>query len=96
MTNYDLVEKQLDDEAKRILMLIKEDYYSSMSKAKRKVLDSLLKGQVVIVNQGTSIFSDSTLAHGGRTLGDGKIHFYPDAREFPFPNQTTSGKALPL
>ena len=82
MTNYKLVEKQLDDEAKRILILIKKEYYGNMSKEKRKVLDSLLNGQVVIVNQGVSIFADNTLAHGGRTLRDGKIHFYPDVREF--------------
>ena len=82
MTNYELVEKQLNDEAKRILILIKKDHYESMSKEKRKVLDSLLNGQVVIVNQGVSIFADNTLAHGGRTLRDGKIHFYPDVREF--------------
>ena len=82
MTNYVSIEEQLNEEAKRILVLIKKDYYNVMSEEKREVLDSLLNGQVVIVNQGVSIFNDNTLAHGGRTLRDRKVHFYPDVREF--------------
>lgn len=82
MTNYVSIEEQLNEEAKRILVLIKKDYYNVMSEEKKKILDNLLNGQVVIVSRGTSKFKDNTLAHGGRALGDGKVHFYPDVRNF--------------
>ena len=83
MINYKLLEQILNIEAKKIIYMIKEDYYDSMSDSKKKVLDSLLENnQIVSVNQGISKFRDNTLAHGGRTLKDGKIHFYPDTREF--------------
>lgn len=77
------MEEQLNEEVNKILVLVKEDYYDNMSNEKKKVLDNLLKSdKVVIVNQGVSKFNDNTLAHGGRTLRDGKIHFYPDVRRF--------------
>lgn len=83
MINYDLLEKSLNNEAKAILRIIKRDYYNSMSKNKKSIIDTLLEEEkIVIVNRGVSIFKDKTLAHGGRTLKDGKIHFYPDVREW--------------
>ena len=83
MINYYLLEESLNKEAKNILILIKADYYDCMSSKKQKVIDSLLEDdKIVLVNQGISIFNDKTLAHGGKTLGDGKIHFYPDTRKF--------------
>ena len=81
--DYDLLERQLNEEVNKILVLIKEDYYDNMSDTKKEVLENLLRSdKVVIVNKGVSKFNDNTLAHGGRTLRDGKIHFYPDVREF--------------
>ena len=53
MTNYVSIEEQLNEEAKRILVLIKKDYYNVMSEEKKKILDNLLNGQVVIVSRGT-------------------------------------------
>ena len=76
------LEKKLNLEAKNILELIKNDYYDIMSDKKKDKLDELLKSdKIIIVNEGISLFNDNTLAHGGRTLGDGKIHFYPDTRD---------------
>lgn len=89
MINYNLLEEQLNEEVKKILALIKKDYYDNMSDIKKKVLENLLRSdKVVIVNQGVSKFNDNTLAHGGRTLRDGKIHFYPDVREFDSNEET--------
>ena len=82
MIDYKSVQEKLNEEAKKILLLIKKDYYSYMSDEKKQILDELIDGQIVIVNQGTSHFNDNTLAHGGRALNDGKIHFYPDVRNF--------------
>lgn len=83
MFNYKLVEQLLNEKVKKILELIREDYYDNMGNEKKKVLESLMQSdRMVVVNQGISIFKDKTLAHGGRTLKDGKIHFYPDVREF--------------
>lgn len=42
MVNYDLLEENLNEEAIRILSLIKEDYYDLMSEQKKRVLDNLL------------------------------------------------------
>ena len=81
MINYELVEIELNERAHRILLWIKKDYYEKMSPKKQKVLDDLIKSdKVVSVDKGVSTFNDKTLAHGGRTLRDGKIHFYPDVR----------------
>ena len=83
MINHSLVEEKLNEEAKKILLLIKNDYYDNMSLKMKQVLDDLIDSRkIVIVNKGRSHFNDNTLAHGGRTLKDGKIHFYPDARGF--------------
>lgn len=83
MIDYSLVEEKLNKEAKKIILLIKKDYYCYMSPKKKQTLEDLIiNGQIVIVNQGVSHFNDNTLAHGGRSLGDGKIHFYPDVRDF--------------
>ena len=83
MFEYELLENQLNEEVKKILLLIKQDYYDTFSNKKKKLIDNLIEyDKVVIVNQGISHFNDNTLAHGGRSLGDGKIHFYPDARKF--------------
>ena len=83
MINYTLVEEKLNEEAKKILLFIKEDYYKYMSIKNKSVIDNLIEtGKIVEVNQGISHFNDNTLAHGGRTLNDGKIHFYPDVRSF--------------
>lgn len=83
MINYELSEQILNAEAKKIIYMIKEDYYDNMSNHKKKVINDLLESnQIVLVNKGISIFKDNTLAHGGRALKDGKIHFYPDARKF--------------
>lgn len=83
MFDYELIETQLNQKVKVILGLIKQDYYQYMSYQKKKTLDDLIESEkVVIVNKGKSKFEDETLAHGGRTLGDGKIHFYPDVAEF--------------
>ncbi len=83
MYDYAYIELELNKKVKEILSLIKEDYYQYMSHVKKKVVDDLLQSdKVVIVNQGRSHFNDNTLAHGGRALKDGKIHFYPDVRSF--------------
>ncbi len=83
MYDHAYIELELNKKVKEILILIKEDYYQYMSHAKKKVMDDLLQSdKVVIVNQGRSHFNDNTLAHGGRALKDGKIHFYPDVRSF--------------
>ena len=82
MINHKLLEKWLNDEAKKILLLIKEDYYQYMCDEKKDLIDSLIDSEIVIVNQGRSIFRDNTLAHGGRSLKDGKMHFYPDVRNY--------------
>ena len=83
MFEYELLEKQLNEDVKKILLLIKQDYYDTFSDKKKELIDNLIEyDKVVIVNQGISHFNDNTLAHGGRALGDGKIHFYPDARKF--------------
>lgn len=82
MINYKLIEEELNLEAKKILLLIKEDYYKYMNEEKQKRIDILIESNIVVVNQGQSIFKDNTLAHGGRALKDGKIHFYPDVRKF--------------
>ena len=81
--NYYLLEDTLNKYALKILMIIKNDYYDFMSESKKKEIDSLIENKdIVIVNKGKSKFNDNTLAHGGRTLKDGKIHFYPEARRF--------------
>ena len=83
MLDYNLVEEKLNEEAKKILLLIKKDYYSYMSPKKKQILDDLIDNkQIVMVNQGVSHFNDNTLAHGGRALNDGRVHFYPDVRGF--------------
>lgn len=83
MFNYKLVEQLLNEKVKKILELIRDDYHDNMSNEKKKVLESLMQSdRIVVVDQGISIFKDKTLAHGGRTLKDGKIHFYPDVRKF--------------
>ncbi len=83
MVDHELLEAKLNEEARKILALIKNDYYQFFSDKKREVIDSYLNGEkVVIVNRGVSIYRDNTIAHGGRTLGDGKIHFYPDVRDY--------------
>ena len=80
MIDYKLIEEKLNFEAKKILLLIREDYYEYMNDEKKELIDSLIESNVVLVNQGQSIFKDNTLAHGGRALKDGKTHFYPDVR----------------
>lgn len=88
-TDYALIERKLNEEVNKILVLIKEDYYDNMSDTKKEKLENLLKNdKVVMVNKGVSKFNDNTLAHGGRTLRDGKIHFYPDVREFASNEET--------
>lgn len=88
MFEYELLEKELNEEVKKILLLIKQDYYDTFSNKKKELIDNLIEcDKVVIVNQGISHFNDNTLAHGGRSLGDGKIHFYPDARNFKSPQE---------
>ena len=83
MFEYELLEKELNEEVKKILLLIKQDYYDTFSNNKKKLIDNLIEcDKVVIVNQGICHFNDNTLAHGGRALRDGNIHFYPDARKF--------------
>ena len=83
MIEYEKVEQILNQQAKIILKLIKNDYYSFMSFEKKRILDELINcDQIVIINKGISHFNDNTLAHGGRALKDGKIHFYPDVRNF--------------
>lgn len=80
MKKYKLVESELNSEAIRVLSFIKEDYYKFMSNKNKEKIDRLIKEEsVVVVDEGISNFNDNTLAHGGRTLNDGKIHFYPDA-----------------
>lgn len=83
MVNYSLVEEKLNENARQILLFIKNDYYSYMSPKKRQELNDLISSeQIVVVNKGISHFKDNTLAHGGRALNDKKIHFYPDVRKF--------------
>lgn len=83
MFEYELLEKQLNEDVKKILLLIKQDYYDTFSDKKKELIDNLIEcDKVVIVNQGICHFNDNTLAHGGRALRDEKIHFYPDARKF--------------
>lgn len=83
MVNHEILEKTLNEEGKKILSLIKNDYYSFMSDKKRKVLDDLLDSdKFVIINNGFSDLGRKVFAHGGRAKRDGKIHFYPDSREF--------------
>lgn len=98
MTNYQLIEEKLNEKAKAILLLIKKDYYNQMSDEIRQRLDDLIRcDRVVIVNSGKSVFGDDTVAHGGRTLGDGKVHFYPDVRESRTEDETIEelAKLLP-
>lgn len=98
MTNYQLIEEKLNEKSKAILLLIKQDYYNQMSDDIRQRLDDLIRcDRVVIVNSGKSVFGDDTVAHGGRTLGDGKIHFYPDVRESRTEDETIEefAKLLP-
>lgn len=83
MTNYNLLETELNEEAKRILSLIKIDYYDKMSDKKKKVIDELLESdKIVIVDKGFCPHGRNIIAHGGRSKGDGKIHYYPDSREY--------------
>ena len=82
MANYKNIEERLNFEAKKIIALIKEDFYQYMNDYKKQLIDSLIDSDIVVVNQGQNIFNDNTLAHGGRARKDGKIHFYPDVREF--------------
>lgn len=90
MIHYNLLEEQLNEEVKKILALIKKDYDANMSDTKKEVLENLLRSdKVVVVNQGVSKFNDNTLAHGGRALRDGKIHFYPDTSEIQSDEEMT-------
>ena len=82
MINYKIIQDKLNFEGKRILLLIREDYYKYMNEEKKLLIDRLIASDIVVVNQGQSIFKDNTLAHGGRALRDEKIHFYPDVRNF--------------
>lgn len=82
MINYGLIQENLNIEGNKILLLIKEDYYQYMNDEKKQLIDRLINLDIVVVNQGESIFKDDTLAHGGRALKDGKVHFYPDVRNF--------------
>lgn len=83
MKDYNYIETKLNEEANKIVVLIKGDYYKYMSLEKKQLIDNLIKSKkIVIVNQGPSHFKDNTLAHSGRALNDGKIHFYPDVRNF--------------
>lgn len=82
LINYKIIEDKLNFEGKRILLLIREDYYQYMSDEKKQLIDRLIDSDIIVVNQGQSIFKDNTLAHGGRALKDEKIHFYPDVRSF--------------
>lgn len=97
MIDYNLVEKDLNKKVKKIILLIKNDYYCYMSPRKKQILEDLIiDEQIVIVNQGISHFNDNTLAHGGRALMDDKIHFYPDVRGFNTKEAIeTCGKILP-
>ena len=97
MIDYNLVEKDLNKKVKKIILLIKNDYYCYMSPRKKQILEDLIiNEQIVIVNQGISHFNDNTLAHGGRALMDDKIHFYPDVRGFNTKEAIeTCGKILP-
>ena len=83
MIDHKSLEEKLNNEAKHILTLIKSDYYDFMSPRKKYVLDRLLESDdIVVVNQGKCSFDETIIAHGGRALKDGKIHFYPDCRKF--------------
>lgn len=83
MLDHELLKESLNNDARIILTLIKEDYYSFMSDEKRRVLDELLASpEIVIVDKGLRGPDDNTLAHGGRGKKDGKIHYYPDSRHF--------------
>ena len=82
MTNYKIIEDRLNIEGKKILTLIKADYYKYMNDEKKQLIDRLIVSNIVVVNQGQSKFKDNTLAHGGRALKDNKVHFYPDVRNF--------------
>lgn len=96
MVDYKWIEESLNREANKILLQIKEDYYNKMSNQKKITLDELIKNNlVVIVNRGTNRLN--TFAHGGRTLKDGKIHFYPDIRKFKSNEEIVEGatKILP-
>ena len=83
MLDYELLESKLNEEARKILLLIKQDYYSYFGKKKKELIDNLINSEkIVVVDKGAFHYNDNTLAHGGRALGDGKIHFYPDSRNF--------------
>ncbi len=83
MVDYELLQNQLNVEAVKILYLIKNDYYKYMSEQKKALIDNLInKKQIVVVNKGLSKSGSNLLAHGGRSLKDDKIHYYPDARGF--------------
>ena len=92
MIDYKLVEDILNEEAIKIMKLIKDDYYGYMSDNKKSLIDDLIANEkIVIINKGENSFGDNTFAHGGRALKDGKIHFYPDVRNLD--TQETIDKA---
>lgn len=83
MEKYDLLEQKLNEEAKKILTQIKNDYYEKMSAQKKECLDNLIQTEkVVIVDRDLRDSDKHTLAHGGRGRKDGKIHYYPNSRNF--------------
>ena len=82
ISQYEELEEKLNEEAKKILFLIKQDYYTYMSEKKKALINMLIERDNIVVNQGVSIYKDNTFAHGGRTLRDDKIHFFPDVRNF--------------
>ena len=80
MNKYKQIEDELNKEALRMLAYIREDYFNYMSSKNKTKINKLISDRrIVSVDEGTCILGENTLAHGGRTLKDGKIHFYPEA-----------------
>ncbi len=83
MVDHESLELILNKEAKRILNQIKIDFYDKMSDKKKALINSLIESEkIIIVDNGICPLGRNILAHGGRAKGDGKIHYYPDSREF--------------
>ena len=83
MIDCKFAEEILNQEARKILLLIKKDYYNYMSEEIQAVIDDLIRNaNIVVVNDSLCISNINIFAHSGRHLKDGKIHFYPKSRNF--------------
>lgn len=83
MYNCKQAEDILNQEAVKILKLIKNDYYAFMSQEKKNTIDTLIsEGKVVIVNEGLYIDDPGIFALVSKKFKERRINFYPEARSF--------------